>query len=93
VELNSRKATILFIRRRHEPLLRGPNQESQTVAQFAAAHPAGRIANWDLFCQAKRLPAAVMFRTAECCVSEAHDPPNCERFGNQIMRQKKEKIF
>jgi len=34
-----------------------------------------------------------MFGTAECCVSEAHDPLNCERFGNQIMRQKKEKIF
>jgi hypothetical protein len=32
------------------------NQVGQTVAQFAAAHPEGRIANWDLFCQAKRLP-------------------------------------
>src|ERR1700727_2110241 len=29
---------------------------AKTVAQFATAHPTGRIANWGLFCQAKRLP-------------------------------------
>jgi hypothetical protein len=36
--LNSRKTTILFIRRRRKPVYR-PNQDSQTVAQFATAHP------------------------------------------------------
>jgi hypothetical protein len=31
---------------------------AKTLALSLAARPSGRIANWDLFCQAKRLPAA-----------------------------------
>ena len=56
--VNSSKTTILYIRRRREPCNTGRIRITKTVAQFAAAHPAGRIANWGLFCQAKRLPAA-----------------------------------
>jgi hypothetical protein len=32
---------------------------AKTVAQFAATHLTGRIANRGLLCQAKRLPAAI----------------------------------
>jgi hypothetical protein len=37
---------------------------AKTVAQFAATHLTGRIANRGLLCQAKRLPEAIT------CVSE-----------------------
>jgi hypothetical protein len=60
---------------------------AKTVAQFAATHLTGRIANRGLFCQAKRLPEPIT------CVSEpmlrqrsAHDLPKRRRSGDQTMR-------
>ncbi len=41
----TRKTTILFIRRRRKPGDTGRISIAKTVAQFAAAHPSGRIAN------------------------------------------------
>jgi hypothetical protein len=45
---------------------------TKTVAQFAAAHLSGRIANQGLLCQAKRLPEAITSVSEQCCGSEAH---------------------
>src|ERR1700730_15352959 len=39
--------------------LRAESGSPKTVAQFAAAHLSGRIANRGLFCQAKRLPEVI----------------------------------
>src|SRR4029079_19777819 len=42
----------------------GRIRTAKTVAQFAAAHLSGRIANRGLFCHAKRLPIAVTSTSA-----------------------------
>src|SRR5258706_4636343 len=57
VKLKKNNNFIHSARRKHwKP---GRIRIAKIVAQFAAAHPSGRIANWGLFCQAKRLPQAI----------------------------------
>jgi hypothetical protein len=65
---------------------------AKTVAQFAAAHLSGRIANQGSLCQAKRLPEAITSVSGRCCGSEVHDQPKRGRFGDQLMRETAEKI-
>jgi hypothetical protein len=60
---------------------------AKTVAQFAATHLSGRIANQGLFCQAKRLPGPITCVSANCCASEAHDLPKRRRLGDQAMHR------
>src|ERR1700722_12844889 len=50
-----------------QALATGRIRIAETVSQFAAVHPTGRIANWGLFCQAKRLPEAITSLMAPCC--------------------------
>src|SRR6202051_5388008 len=60
---------------------------AKTVAQFAAAHLSGRIANQGSLCQAKRLPEAITSVSGQCCGSEAHGQPKRRAFGDQLKRE------
>lgn len=50
------------------------------MAQFAAAHLTGRIANRGLLCQAKRLPEPITIGSWRCCGSEAPFPAETGAF-------------
>jgi hypothetical protein len=59
---------------------------AKTVAQFAATHLTGRIANRGLFCQAKRLPEPITCVSAPMLRQRSAWCAKTRRFGDQTMR-------
>jgi hypothetical protein len=59
---------------------------AKTVAQFAATHLTGRIANRGLFCQAKRLPEPITCVSEPMLRQRSAWCAKTRRFGDQTMR-------